>query len=179
MIKQIVIGLVSMFVFIAVIGGIKATQIMSAIAAHADFKMPPDAVTSYTAKITDWPRTFSATGSIVPVQGVTLSAEEPGKVIAIHFESGDEVKQGQVLVELDTSVEKADLAGAPDDDFIRAAYETILCVAPTEGELSACRSALEETQTLLQQRNHPQAATRARENLVHALLNHNDFITIR
>jgi hypothetical protein len=69
---------------------------------------------------------------------------------------------------------------APDDEtFLRVAYETILCVEPTEKELAACRAALDETKTLLEQRNHPQPDVRARENLVHALLNHNDFITIR
>src|SRR5262249_24183160 len=38
------------------------------------------------------------------------SNEAPGVVTAIHFESGQVVRAGQVLVELDTSVERAQLA---------------------------------------------------------------------
>jgi len=45
--------------------------------------------------------------------------------------------------------------------------------------MAACREALEQTKTLLVRRKFPQPSLRARENLVHALLNHNDFITIR
>ncbi|HEY4104456.1 MAG TPA: efflux RND transporter periplasmic adaptor subunit, partial [Polyangiaceae bacterium] len=47
-----------------------------------------------------------------PVRGVALSNDLPGIVTKINFESGDVVKQGQILVELDTSVERAQLASA-------------------------------------------------------------------
>jgi membrane fusion protein (multidrug efflux system) len=46
------------------------------------------------------------------VKGVTISSEVPGTVSAIRFESGQTVKQGQVLFELDTAVERAQLASA-------------------------------------------------------------------
>jgi hypothetical protein len=66
-----------------------------------------------------------------------------------------------------------------DDAFLTAAYETILCTSPTPDELAACRDALAQMQTVLRAQGHKQPVQRARENLVHALLNHNDFITIR
>jgi membrane fusion protein (multidrug efflux system) len=44
------------------------------------------------------------------VQGVTVSADLPGTVDKIHFESGQWVKQGDILVELDTRQERAQLA---------------------------------------------------------------------
>src|SRR5947209_4089234 len=51
-------------------------------------------------------------GTVAAVRGVAVSNESPGVVTAIHFESGQVVRAGQVLVELDTSVERAQLASA-------------------------------------------------------------------
>src|SRR5262249_17197595 len=64
------------------------------------------------AKKDTWQGTLSAVGSISAAKGVTVSNEIAGVVTAIRFESGTVVKQGQVLVELDTSVERAELASA-------------------------------------------------------------------
>ncbi len=71
------------------------------------------------------------------------------------------------------------LGNANDDQFIGAAFESILATEPTDEEITVCRETLESTREVLARKKHPQAALRARENLVHALLNHNDFITIR
>jgi Protein of unknown function (DUF1553)/Planctomycete cytochrome C len=83
---------------------------------------------------------------------------------------------------------------AKDDDFIRAAFDTILGAPPTSGELSESQKFLASQSALLAQPERlarfsevvdtrvPPAAdtkTRARENLIHALLNHNEFITVR
>ena len=46
------------------------------------------------------------------VQGVTVSAEMPGKVTKIAFESGATVAAGDLLVQLDTSTEDAQLRAA-------------------------------------------------------------------
>lgn len=66
-----------------------------------------------------------------------------------------------------------------DQEFIRLAYARILCVEPTPREFEICTQALFETQTTLKAAKHQNPIWRSRENLVHALLNHNDFITIR
>jgi membrane fusion protein (multidrug efflux system) len=59
-----------------------------------------------------WADTLSAIGTVAPVQGVSVSNDAPGVVTRIHFESGALVKQGDILVELDTSVESAQLASS-------------------------------------------------------------------
>ena len=71
-------------------------------------------------------------------------------------------------------------SGQVDDAaFIVAAYQTILAVAPDVREKSACLEMLSKTKELLRNRKHPQPELRARQNLVHALVNHNNFVTIR
>jgi membrane fusion protein (multidrug efflux system) len=73
---------------------------------------PPEVVTAAPVNAETWENLISATGSVVTVQGVTVSAEMPGKVVAINFESGAQVKQGDLLVQLDTSNEEAQLRSA-------------------------------------------------------------------
>ena len=68
---------------------------------------------------------------------------------------------------------------ATDAAFARAAFETVLGTAPNAEELAACAEALEEWRALAARAKRPDPATRARANLVHALFNHNDFITVR
>ena len=98
-----------------VIGGLaylKYRNISKAIAEHANFAMPPESVTDLTAKEEVWKKTVQAIATVVPSQGVTLMAEEAGKVVKINFESGATVKAGDVLLELDTSTEDAQLRSA-------------------------------------------------------------------
>ncbi len=73
---------------------------------------PPEVVASAVAKSESWENVIPAVGSVEAVKGVTVSNDAPGVVTAIKFESGATVKQGDVLVVLDTSVESAQLASA-------------------------------------------------------------------
>lgn len=74
--------------------------------------MPPTVVTATAAKQEAWGNSLSASGSIAAVQGVTISAEMPGKIVKIAFEAGAAVKAGDLLVQLDTSTEEAQLQAA-------------------------------------------------------------------
>jgi membrane fusion protein (multidrug efflux system) len=99
-------------VTLAVIGGlgfIKFRQIQTAIAQGAAFTPPPEAVTTIVAQEEEWPATLSAIGTMAAVQGVTVSADLPGTVDRILFESGQAVSEGQVLAVLDTRQEQAQL----------------------------------------------------------------------
>jgi len=92
--------------------GIKALQIKALIDSGGDFQLPPEYVTSATLTEDSWKQTLSAVGSLAAVQGVIVSSEVPGKVITIHFDSGEAVKIGQPLFDLDTSTEAAQLAAS-------------------------------------------------------------------
>ncbi len=59
-----------------------------------------------------WEATLSAVGTVAAVRGVAVSNEAPGIVSRILFESGAQVQAGQVLLELDSSVERAQLAAS-------------------------------------------------------------------
>ena len=70
---------------------------------------PEFPVTAMVTKAQDWVPTIEAIGFIEPNQGVTLSTELAGTIDAITFESGKPVKADQLLLSLDSSVEKANL----------------------------------------------------------------------
>ncbi len=79
---------------------------------------PPPAVVAAT-KVTrnEWQTSLTGIGSLVAVAGIDVNSEVAGKVRAIHFESGQQAKKGQLLVELDTSTDEAELNG------LAAAYQ--------------------------------------------------------
>jgi membrane fusion protein (multidrug efflux system) len=70
---------------------------------------PPVAVAVATAAAEVWQMQVSAVGTIVAVQGVQVTSEEPGLVSAIHFRSGEAVRAGTLLLELDTAADRARL----------------------------------------------------------------------
>lgn len=70
-------------------------------------------------------------------------------------------------------------SAATDDEFIRTTYETVLAVEPAKGELEVCAETLMQLRSLAEQQGHKDPVARARAGLVHALFNHNDFITVR
>ncbi len=112
MMKRMVLMLAVVIAFLAALGGFKFFQIRSAMAAGASYQPPPEAVTTVVAKLEPWDTTLSAIGTVAAVNGVMVSADLPGLVDEIAFESGRHVEKGDVLVRLDAKQEQAQLAAA-------------------------------------------------------------------
>jgi membrane fusion protein (multidrug efflux system) len=109
MIRKLVIAV---FVVLAIAGGlvgIKALQIGKLVAAGKAYAVPPESVSSVVVREDKWQGTLGAIGSIVAVQGVTVTPEIAGTVRDIAFESGAVVSKGDLLIKLDTSSEDAQL----------------------------------------------------------------------
>jgi membrane fusion protein (multidrug efflux system) len=108
-----VIAVLGLLVLITGLAAVKYEQIASLISmGHAMQKAgpPPEAVGTTVAKADTWQETLDAVGNVVAARGVTVSNDAPGLVSAIHFESGKVVHEGDVLVELDSNVERSQLA---------------------------------------------------------------------
>lgn len=107
--------LVALAAVVGVLFAIKFKQISSLIAfgKQAQKNGPPaEFVSTDVAQNQQWEGTVTAVGSVASVKGVAVSNDAAGVVKRIGFDSGQMVKQGQVLVELDTSVERAQIAAA-------------------------------------------------------------------
>jgi len=109
MAKRMILMLGLMVALLASLGFVKFKQVQSAVQA-AGFQPPPEAVTTVIARRQDWPSSMSMIGTLEAVQGVVVSADLPGIVGRITFSSGQSVREGEVLVELDTRQERAQLA---------------------------------------------------------------------
>src|SRR5215470_5328357 len=110
MVRRMLLMLAVVAAVIAGLGFMKYRQVETAVHAAANFQPPPEAVTSIVAKHEHWPATMSVIGTMEAVQGVTVSADLPGVVAKINFQSGQFVNKGDVLVELDTRQEVSQLA---------------------------------------------------------------------
>ncbi len=110
--KQISIGIGAVLAVVLILGVVKYLQISAAIAEGASRQPPPTAVTSMVVEETTWPVTERAVGSLRAVKGALLSAEDMGRVAQVEFESGSDVKEGQLLLRLDSQVEEAELDAA-------------------------------------------------------------------
>jgi membrane fusion protein, multidrug efflux system len=75
----------------------------------AAFAPKPTAVAAEDAKIEEWPPQLKAIGTLRAFQGIDIAPQVAGVVRAIHFKSSDDVATGAPLVDLDDSVDQADL----------------------------------------------------------------------
>lgn len=126
MFRRMILMLGVVVVVIGGLGFVKYRQIEAAVQNFKNFQPPPSAVTTVVARQEEWPSNLNAIGTVVAVQGVTVSADLPGIVERITFESGKSVRQGDVLVELDTRQEHAQLVAAQADrDLARVNFERL------------------------------------------------------
>ena len=110
--KRILFAILGLVIVIAVLAAVKAMQIRAMIEQGKKAVLPPDTVTTAVARAESWETSLSAVGSLTAVQGVTVAAELPAKVVEIAFEPGSKAKQGDLLIRQDTSVEEAQFPGA-------------------------------------------------------------------
>lgn len=71
--------------------------------------VPPASISTARASLQSWQTHLEAPGTVVAVNGATLTSESGGLVTAIRFESGQQVKKGTLLVQLDSAETRAEL----------------------------------------------------------------------
>lgn len=114
--KRAIIFVVVLIALAALVGGfayfqfvMKPQMIQQAVQGQ---QAPPTTVSVEAAKMESWRPGLPAIGTFEAVQGIELASEVSGIVDSIHFESGQNVEQGVLLVELDTATEQAELKAA-------------------------------------------------------------------
>jgi membrane fusion protein (multidrug efflux system) len=150
MAKRMILMLGVVFIVLGGLGFVKFRQIQTAIAEGASFQPPPEAVTTIVAQQEQWPAALSAIGTMAAVQGVMVSADLPGTVDRIVFDSGRSVRRGDVLAELDTRQERAQLAAIEAQrDLARLNYNRMkgLLSDRVISQAEFDRSAAEQKQT--------------------------------
>lgn len=110
--KRVAIVLLALVIIVAALAAAKALQFKAMGEQAKKAVPPPEMVTTATAKSASWEISLTAVGSLAAVQGVTVAAELPGKIVEIAFQPGAKVAKGDLLIRQDVSSEEAQLAGA-------------------------------------------------------------------
>jgi len=109
MIKRMIIMLLVLAVIFGGIFGWKYYRMAQLSAMHHG--QPPATVAAVKAKQENWQSRLFAVGDIVADQGLNVSNEIAGQIKEIHFQSGQDVKKGDLLIQLDDSVDRGQLQG--------------------------------------------------------------------
>lgn len=110
--KRIFLAILGLVIIIALLTAVKTMQIGAMIDQGKKFVPPAETVTTAAVSAESWETALTAIGTLTAVQGVTVAAELPGKVVKIALVPGNPVKKGDLLVCQDTTSEEAQLLGA-------------------------------------------------------------------
>lgn len=118
-IKRLIIVLAALAV---VFGGIFGWKMFVGMKMAEMFSRPrpPAVVASAKVEERSWQPYLTSVGSVLARRGVNVSGQLDGQVEKINFQSGQNVEQGQVLVQLDDSVDRAELKGLIADEQLAA-----------------------------------------------------------
>ena len=113
--RRLGIWLIAVFLCLAVamgLGWYKYSQIQTAMAFAAAFPERVETVEGFTARESLWQPTTRVTGEVIAIRAVVIAAEVAGAIVEVGVAPGGQVAAGQLLVRLDTSEERAELAAA-------------------------------------------------------------------
>ena len=151
MTKKLFIGILIVLVVLGGLAAVKTMQIKTMIAAGASFAPPPETIASAVAQAEKWPETIPAVGSVNASEGVTVAPEIAGTVSEIAFQSGTTVKQGDLLVKLDSSSEAAQLRALEAQvDWAKVSAERL---RKLQADKTVSLSELDQAEAALKQAN--------------------------
>jgi len=140
--------------FVAAFIGVKYMMVMKMM---AGMKPPPPAVvTTAKAAYQEWQPALSAVGSLRAVRGADLALDIAGLVTHVNVKSGDDVKEGQVLLQLRDSEDVAQLhqleaAAALAEVTFNRAKQQIAMKAISQADYDAASADLKGKQAAVQQ----------------------------
>ena len=108
--KMILVMVIMLLIVGLIFGGIfgyKAFQARMGRQTMAAQKAPPVTVTAVRAGVQTWQPQLRAVGSLRAVRGVDVTSEIAGLVRSVQFRPGEEVKEGQILVQLNADADIA------------------------------------------------------------------------
>lgn len=158
-----------MFIALAVVfGGIFAFNVIKALLIKRFFATySPPAVTVSSVVVTerDWSPDISAVGDFEAINGVEINSEVTGKIVQIHFDSGQFVLKDTPLLDLDDSVEQATLQFNQADlvlqginykrqlDLLKRGATPSSSVDESHAKLMQAQANVDKTQALINQKH--------------------------
>lgn len=106
--KRMIIMLAATLVVLGGVFGFQAFK-ASMIKKFMGMGQPPATITTIKATVEEWQPVIKAVGSLRAVKGADLAAESAGIVDQIYFQSGDDVEEGAMLLQLRSDSDRARL----------------------------------------------------------------------
>lgn len=159
---RMVIALLIVFGGIIVFNIIKSVMIKRFF---SHFEPPAVTVSSVVAKDQNWEPRIAAVGNFVAINGVDVSSQSSGSVVAIHFDSGQFVQKDQPLIDIDDSVDQATLKFNQADlslkelnytrqvDLSKRGATSASSVDEAKSKLLQAQANVENTQALIRQKH--------------------------
>lgn len=152
--KRMIIMIVLVLLLIAAIVGIKVAMVMRMMGGMKP--PPPSVVSTAKAKFEDWQPALSAVGTLRAVRGADLALDIAGLVTKVNLKSGDEVKEGEVLLQLRDSEDVAQLhqleaAAALANVTFERARQQLAVQAISKADYDAAAADLKAKQAAVQQ----------------------------
>ncbi len=122
----------------------------------AHFPVPTITVSTTEVKPQRWTPGIDAVGTVTAVSGVNVAGQVGGVVQKINFAANADVKKGQVLVQLDDSVERAGLTAARSsvavaEDALNRTRQLFNSNIATTADLQAAQNKFDQAQGALSQ----------------------------
>ncbi|HEX4940821.1 MAG TPA: efflux RND transporter periplasmic adaptor subunit [Candidatus Kapabacteria bacterium] len=110
--KHTLYTLLSIPAAIGLLAGIKFMQFDSMMKAGENYQPPALLVTYASVQELQWESLMHAVGTVEAEDGIVVQAELPGKITKLAFTPGATVKEGDLLVQQDISIEQTSLRSA-------------------------------------------------------------------
>ena len=110
MIKRLAIALVAVILICGGLVGFNLFRSKMIANYFATMKMPAATISATVVQQVSWAPQIAAIGTLNAIHGVDVAVQSAGIVQSIGFKANDVVKAGQLLVQLDDAVERADLS---------------------------------------------------------------------
>ncbi len=157
--KRFFVGAIILVVVVAVCGALVWFNVFKQgmIAQYfAHFPVPTVTVATIEVKPERWTPTIDAVGTVTAANGVDVAGQVGGVVRLINFEANNTVKAGQVLVQLDDSVERAGLVAARStvavsQDALTRTRQLFNNNVATTAEVQAAQNKLDQAEGALAQ----------------------------
>ena len=116
MLKRFISTLFVVALLFVGLGAVKVAQIKTL--SSQPHVMPAASVSTFEARLENWQPVISSIATLAPVQGVTVSADADGPIVKVYVENGASVHAGDLLMEIDSAVERAQLQAAESQQVL-------------------------------------------------------------
>ncbi len=123
MAKRIIIVIVALAIVFGLVFGFHAVRNIFMGKYIKQMLSQPVTISTSTAQLQNWTPTLSAVGNLSAVQGTDVNSQVPGQVVGVYFQSGQDVKKGDVLIQLNDAIDQQTLKTQQAQlNFIQADY---------------------------------------------------------